>query len=52
PGATHSLLESANLKEWAPVSGAVFISTGGNGMRATVSNRVGNEKFYRVNVAP
>jgi Bacterial Ig domain len=52
PGAIHSLLESANLKEWAPVSGAVFISTGGNGMRATVSNRVGNEKFYRVNVAP
>ena len=52
PGATHSLLESANLKEWAPVSGVVFVSTGGNGMRATVSNRVGNEKFYRVNVAP
>lgn len=52
PGGQHSLLGSSDLSSWTPVSGAVFAPTGGKGVRATVSNPVGDVKFYRVSVAP
>lgn len=50
PSGPHVLLESTDLKSWAPAAGASFASTGGQGVRATVSNPPDSVKFYRVSI--
>ncbi len=52
PNGQHLLRESADLKTWAPVTGALFAPVGGKAVRATVNNPSGNVKFYRVEVVP
>lgn len=50
PADQHQLEETTNFASWGPTAGAVFTSTGGNGVRATVANPTGDMKFYRVRV--
>lgn len=52
PAGQHTLVGSADLKTWNPVSGALFAPTGGNTVRVTVNNPTDDVKFYRVSVAP
>jgi hypothetical protein len=46
----HQLLESSDLKNWQVVSGASFVKSGANAIRATLNGAAGNARFYRVSL--
>ena len=48
PDGPHELKESADLRGWQTVSGAVFTKTGDGSARATVNGVTGATRFYRV----
>jgi hypothetical protein len=48
PAAAHELWESADLKSWKETASASFSSTGGSGVRATVTGVTASQTFYRV----
>jgi hypothetical protein len=48
PDSPHLLWESTDLKTWKGVSGATFTKTGSNGVRVSVSNVIGELRYYRI----
>ncbi len=50
PAATHELWESGDMKSWTKSTTATFTSTGGTGVRVTVTGATAPQTFYRVTV--